>query len=226
MLRYCWAIALAFVSAGSALAQGSGPWTVLMDVEQAQSQVASGTARVIDIRHRKLGYDRGHIPESVSMPLWSWRGEKGRRGTAAAAPIAAAAPVAAAATAPPVQIDVGAVEVQDGRQVAEVVAMYGRTALDVAHVGQTKSRKGMAVPMIAVGGLMMVSGLGLFGYETTQDWETYSAELRAAKQAKKPEPAKPGYGTGAPRHRAARPGPLRRRRHAPRREDRHRLHDR
>ena len=55
--------------------------------------------------------------------------------------MAAAAPMASAAAAPPVQIDVGAVEVQDGRQVAEVVAMYGRTALDVAHVGQLKNRR-------------------------------------------------------------------------------------
>ena len=49
---------------------------------------------------------------------------------AAAMPMATAAPMASAAAAPPVQIDVGAVEVQDGRQVAEVVAMYGRTALE------------------------------------------------------------------------------------------------
>ncbi|PRP91770.1 FHA domain protein [Enhygromyxa salina] len=116
---------------------------------------------------------------------------------AAAAPIAASAPIAAAATAPPVQIDVGAVEVQDGRQVAEVVAMYGRTALDVAHVGQTKSRKATAPFFMLAGGLMVIGGLALFGYEVNQPWEQYSVELREAKQAKKPEPVKPGAGTGA-----------------------------
>ncbi|EDM74364.1 FHA/TonB domain protein [Plesiocystis pacifica SIR-1] len=116
---------------------------------------------------------------------------------AAAAPVAAAAPRVAAATAPPVQVDVGSVEVQDGRQVAEVVAMYGTTALDVAHVGQTKNRKKTAPIFMAVGGLMLVSGLALFGMEVTQDWETYSQELREARQAKKPEPQKPGYGTNA-----------------------------
>ncbi|MCA9684336.1 MAG: AgmX/PglI C-terminal domain-containing protein [Myxococcales bacterium] len=115
----------------------------------------------------------------------------------AAAPVAMAAPMAAAAAAPPVQIDVGSVEVQDGRQVAEVVAMYGRTALDVAHVGQVKSRKAMAPVLIGVGGVLMLAGLGLFAYEVNQPWEDYSSELRAAKQAKKPDPPKPGAGTGA-----------------------------
>ncbi|NVB37839.1 TonB family protein [Pseudenhygromyxa sp. WMMC2535] len=110
-------------------------------------------------------------------------------------PVAAAAPMAAAA--PPIQIDVGAVEVQDGRQVAEVVAMYGRTALDVAHVGQVKSRKASAPIFMGIGGIMLVGGLALFGYEVTQDWESYSNELREAKQAKMTEPTKPGAGTGA-----------------------------
>ncbi|PRQ05384.1 AgmX/PglI C-terminal domain-containing protein [Enhygromyxa salina] len=114
----------------------------------------------------------------------------------AATPMAAAAPPMAMASAPPVQIDVGAVEVQDGRQVAEVVAMYGRTALDVTHVGQVKSRRGSAPILMAMGGLMVLGGLGLFGYEVSQPWEDYSEELRKAKQAKKPEPAKPGVGTG------------------------------
>jgi predicted component of type VI protein secretion system len=96
----------------------------------------------------------------------------------AATPMASAAPMAMAATAPPVQIDVGAVEVQDGRQVAEVVAMYGRTALDVAHVGQVKSRRGAAPVMMAMGTVMVLGGLGLFGYEVNQPWEEYSTELR------------------------------------------------
>ncbi len=117
--------------------------------------------------------------------------------SAAAAPVAVAAPMAMAATAPPLQIDVGAVEVQDGRQVAEVVAMYGRTALDVAHVGQTKSRKTIAPIFMVIGGVLIVGGLGLFATEVAQPWDDYSTELRKAKQAKKQEPPRPGYGTGA-----------------------------
>lgn len=114
-----------------------------------------------------------------------------------AARMPASAPSMAVASAPPMQIDVGAVEVQDGRQVAEVVAMYGRTALDVAHVGQNKSRKGAAPVLLAVGGLMILGGLGLFGIEVTQDWETHTEEARKASQAKKEVPKPPGYGTGA-----------------------------
>jgi TonB family protein len=101
-----------------------------------------------------------------------------------------------AAAAPPIQIDVSGVEVQDGRQVAEVVAMYGRTALDVAHVGQTKSRKATAPVFMAFGGLMILGGLGLFAYEVTQPWEQYAEEARKAKQSRKEEPPKPGAGTG------------------------------
>jgi TonB family protein len=110
---------------------------------------------------------------------------------------ASMAPMAAApASAPPIQIDVGAVEVQDGRQVAEVVAMYGRSPIDVVHVGQVRRNKVIG-PILITGGLvMLLGGLGLFGAEITQDWQTYSAELRAAQQSKKPEPPKPGYGSG------------------------------
>lgn len=107
----------------------------------------------------------------------------------------AAAPMAA--SAPPMQVDVGAVEVQDGRQVAEVVAMYGRTALDVAHVGQTKSRKALAPVFLALGGTMIIGGLLLFGYEVSQPWDTYTVEAREAQQAKKTAPPAPGAGTGA-----------------------------
>ena len=119
-----------------------------------------------------------------------------RAASPAGAPMAAAAPVAAAAAAPPIQVDVGSVEVQDGTQVAEVVAMYGRTALDVTHVGQTKSRKAAAPILITLGGLMIVSGLGLFGYEVSQDWESYTKAEREARQAKKEGPDKPGLKTG------------------------------
>jgi TonB family protein len=117
---------------------------------------------------------------------------------AAAAPVAAAAaPVAAAAAPrPQIQVDLSAVEVQDGRQVAEVVAMYGRTVLDVGHVGQIKSRKATAVPLLALGSLMIVGGLGLFGYEVSQDWETYHKLSVKARQLDAPEPARPGSGTG------------------------------
>jgi hypothetical protein len=137
------------------------------------------------------------IADFVAAPAPAPAAAPGMADAGAARMSAAAAPMAMAATAPPVQIDVSAVEVQDGRQVAEVVAMYGRTALDVAHVGQTKSRKASAPIFMAAGGLMILGGLGLFGYEVTQPWEQYTEDARKAAQAKKPLPEKPGAGTGA-----------------------------
>ncbi|MCY1010304.1 FHA domain-containing protein [Nannocystis pusilla] len=60
---------------------------------------------------------------------------------AVAAAAVAAAPLAAApmATRAPIQIDLSEVEVQSGSRVAEVVAMYGSTVLDVQHVGQRRT---------------------------------------------------------------------------------------
>lgn len=116
---------------------------------------------------------------------------------AAGMPMAAAAPMAnMAVSAPPVQIDVGAVEVQDGRQVAEVVAVYGRSPIDVVHVGQVRRNKAIPPILIGSGLVLLLGGLGLFATEISQDWQTYSQQLREAQQSKKPEPAKPGNGTG------------------------------
>jgi TonB family protein len=114
---------------------------------------------------------------------------------AAAAPVAAA-PVAAAAAAPAVQIDVASVEEQSGRQVAEVVATYNRTVLDVAHVGQIKSRKASAPPLLALGGILILGGLGLHMFEASQDWATYTKAEGKAKREGTMLPKKPGYGTG------------------------------
>jgi TonB family protein len=115
----------------------------------------------------------------------------------AAAPVAAAAAAPVAAAAPAVQVDVSTVEEQSGRQVAEVVAMYGRTVLDVAHVGQSKSRKATAPPLLALGGLLIAGGLGLHFYESSRDWATYGEAVKKAKQEGMALPTKPGYGTDA-----------------------------
>jgi hypothetical protein len=53
----------------------------------------------------------------------------------------------------PIQIDASEFEVQNGSRVAEVVAMYGSTVLDVQHVGQLKNKKSQAPMFLAVGGL-------------------------------------------------------------------------
>ncbi|MEE9384728.1 MAG: AgmX/PglI C-terminal domain-containing protein [Nannocystaceae bacterium] len=118
---------------------------------------------------------------------------------AAAAPPAAAyaasSPAAAYVAAPPVAVDLSGVETHDG-QVAEVVAMYGTTALDVTHVGQVKSRKSSAPMLIGAGTILFVTGLGLFGYEVTRDWATHKKKALVAQQEGLPAPRVPGMGTG------------------------------
>ena len=103
----------------------------------------------------------------------------------AAAPMAAApmatAPMAAApmAGAASTQIDLSGVEDQSGRQVAEVVAMYERTVLDVTHVGQVTVNKTIGPVLAAIGGLLVVSGIGLFTAEVNKDWQGYDKQMRA-----------------------------------------------
>lgn len=62
------------------LATPAAAWNRLVPADAAPALIADGDVRVIDIRHRDLGFDRGHIPGSVSMPLWSWRGPGGSSG--------------------------------------------------------------------------------------------------------------------------------------------------
>ncbi len=109
---------------------------------------------------------------------------------AAAAPMAAAAPVQRA----PMHIDASEFEVQNGSRVAEVVAMYGSTVLDVQHVGQLKNKKSQAPAFLAVGGLLLVAGTGIFLSEVRQDWEGYQDQLAEANETGGVRPAKPGNG--------------------------------
>ncbi len=95
----------------------------------------------------------------------------------------------------PINADLGQVE-DRSEQVAEVVATYGRSVLDVAHVGQTKSSKRSALPLLGLGGVLMLGGLGLFGYEVAQPWTEYSREAVEAQQARREVPPAPGLGTG------------------------------
>jgi hypothetical protein len=113
--------------------------------------------------------------------------------------MAAAAPMAAPMGAPQravMQIDASEVERQDGTQVAEVVTMYNRTVLDVQHVGQVKSKKGQAPLFLAIGGLMILVGGGIFASEVTQDWDGYNKEATEASEEGRPLPQQPGNGLG------------------------------
>jgi TonB family protein len=96
-----------------------------------------------------------------------------------------------------VPVDLSKVETQDGTQVAEVVAMYGRSVLDVAHVGQVSTKRRRNAPaLVAAGACLVLGGIGLFSYESTQDWQGYSAQARNAQETGMSAPSKPGLGTG------------------------------
>lgn len=70
----------ALVSIFSTDAMAQGTWQRLMNPGEAIAEMRVPGLRIVDIRHRKLGFLRGHIPGSVSMPYWSWRGPRGNAG--------------------------------------------------------------------------------------------------------------------------------------------------
>ncbi len=109
---------------------------------------------------------------------------------------AQAAPVRKAPARSPVVIDPSEVEVQDGSRVAEVVAMYGNTVLDVQHLGQTQSKRRTAPAWMLAGGALAIAGAALFGYEATQDWSGYQASVTEAREMGTATPQKPGTGLG------------------------------
>ncbi len=76
----------------------------------------------------------------------------------APAPAPAMAPAAPRAVLP---IDVSDIE-QPEHHVAQVIASYGNTVLDVQHVGQVKKKKGSSA-LMAAGAAAMLAGLALFG---------------------------------------------------------------
>lgn len=113
----------------------------------------------------------------------------------ASAPAAAAMPAAAPAS-PAVAVDLSQVE-DNTAQVAEVVTTYGRSVLDVSHVGQSRSRKRSAIPLMALGGMLLAGGVGLFGFEVSQPWDDYKREVASANARHAEAPPAPGLGTGA-----------------------------
>ncbi|MEM7154681.1 MAG: TonB family protein [Myxococcota bacterium] len=114
---------------------------------------------------------------------------------AAAPAMPAAAPpttVAPRATLP-VSLD----EVEDSEHhVAEVIASYGGTVLDVRHVGQVRNRRRQAPAMFAVGAMMLLAGAGVLANEVNQDWESYQAARDEAATLGRAAPEAPGTGLG------------------------------
>ncbi|MEM8754100.1 MAG: rhodanese-like domain-containing protein [Pseudomonadota bacterium] len=71
-------IGAGFAALGTVAA--AGDWSALMTAEEAASALKAGEGRVVDIRHKELGFDRGRIPGAVSIPFWRFREAPGAGG--------------------------------------------------------------------------------------------------------------------------------------------------
>ena len=107
-----------------------------------------------------------------------------------------ARPVAAVA-ARPLQGDLSEVERDDGTAVAEVIASYGGTVLDVQHVGATKTRRRFAPMWIGAGALMTIAGAALFASDVGQDWDAHQEAVATAQLEGRQAPEAPGTGLGS-----------------------------
>jgi TonB family protein len=79
--------------------------------------------------------------------------------------------------------------------VAEVVALYRNTTLDVRHLGQRRARS--AAPWLTAGVVLGLAGSALFASDAVADWDGYAAAQAAAAASGSPAPAAPGTGLGA-----------------------------
>lgn len=84
----------------------------------------------------------------------------------------------------------------EGARVAEVVAMYGDTVIDVQHLGQAKDRRRQAPAWMIAGGALALCGAAIFVHDVSQDWDGHAEAVKAAAEASAPAPAAPGTGLG------------------------------
>ncbi len=105
----------------------------------------------------------------------------------------------AQAQRPRVPVAAADVEQTDASPVAEVMAVYGRTVLDVQHVGQARRRGRNARAYFALGGVLLVAGGAFFASETvlrTSEWAAYETAKAEAVRVGRPAPSQPGTGFG------------------------------
>jgi hypothetical protein len=87
-----------------------------------------------------------------------------------------------------------AFEKVDEPDIAEVMAVYGDTVLDVQHVGKKVDRK-MAYGFLALGGAMLLGGATYVASQTVlqaEAWEAYDVAAADAAATGRPAPAAPG----------------------------------
>ncbi|MBV1860429.1 MAG: AgmX/PglI C-terminal domain-containing protein [Nannocystaceae bacterium] len=89
---------------------------------------------------------------------------------------------------------VESVERVDAPDVAEVMAVYGDTVLDVQHLGGRTSRK-LAYGCLALGGVLLLGGAGYVASQTVlraEAWRTYEVQKAEAAISGRPAPQVPG----------------------------------
>ncbi len=86
------------------------------------------------------------------------------------------------------------VEREEASDVAEVMAVYGDTVLDVQHVGGRTDRR-LAYASLALGGALLLGGAGYVASQTVlraEAWQTYETQHAQAALAGRPAPQAPG----------------------------------
>lgn len=96
----------------------------------------------------------------------------------------------------PLAVDAAQAEHVDAPPVAQVIARWRRSVIDVQHVGHAKKHRVDASAWMALGALLSLGGAALFATEVSQDWASYQTEARAAADAGRPAPIEPGHGVG------------------------------
>jgi len=163
---------------------------------QKSSSISSGDA--VCFGPYRIQVEVAAAPVATITPAATMASHQTVSVAASVAPVLA--PVAAAAPAPMtpravLPIDTRVVE-QPDHHVAQVIASYGNTVLDVQHVGQVQARRRQAPAWMALGGLMLLAGAGIMGNEISQDWEGYQQERAEALVVGRAAPEAPGSGLG------------------------------
>jgi len=86
------------------------------------------------------------------------------------------------------------VELEAAAPVAEVVGTWQGAVRDVQHVGQAPARRTDASAWMALGGLLIAGGIGIFAHDVGQDWESYREQARVEADHGRPIPQEPGWG--------------------------------
>jgi len=164
-----------------------GPYRVLVEFSESGTVAAAPVQTGMTVMSPGLT----QVPMSAS-PMMA---------AAPAVTMMASAPVASAPTVqrPVMQVDASEVERQDGSSVVEVMAIYGRTVLDVQHVGQVSPRNQSAPLFFGLGTVLLLAGGVLFLHDIALvDWSAHQAEVAKARDQGRPVPASPpnAWGTG------------------------------